>query len=71
MDGNRDLSIYYDIVHRWKLGMEADSVCDRKSGSGRSGQFLQIRFRPNSDRIDRIWLSPGFFINLGVGFDVM
>ena len=34
------------------------SVCDRKSGSSRSGHFFQIRFRPNTDLIDRIWLSP-------------
>ena len=35
-----------------------DTVCDRKSGSGsgsgRSGRIFQIRFRPNTDRIDRI-----------------
>ena len=56
-----------------------DAVCDRKSGSGsgRSGHFfldpVPVRFRPNTDRIDRIWLSPGknAFINLGVGFDIM
>ena len=34
---------------------------------------VPVRFRPNTDRIDRIWLSPGknAFINLGVGFDIM
>ena len=32
-------------------------VCDRISGSGRSGHF-QFRFRPNTDRINRIWLDP-------------
>ena len=35
-------------------GNPLDSLCDRKSGSGRSGHFFQIRFRPNTDRIDRI-----------------
>ena len=35
--------------------------------------FSDPVLRPNTDRIDRIWLSPGknAFLNLGVGFDIM
>ena len=41
--------------------MTQQPVCGRKSGSGsgRSGQFFQVRFRSNTDRIARIWLGPG------------
>ena len=35
------------------INQDSVSVCDRKPGSG-SGQFFQIRFRSNTDRIDRI-----------------
>ena len=47
---------YLISVINGQIGVYPDPqpVCDRKSGSGRSGHFFQIRFRPNTDRIDRI-----------------
>ena len=44
--------IIHTILNMWERETPGiEPVCDRKSGSGRSGRFFQIRFRSGSGQI--------------------